>query len=276
MAALITRAKGDPEAFTKSERDDIRNVINLIAYSCFHENFGPLLRTAENFEYSFLRVPKGFMSGGSAYSVGSLHSRNVISSPELKERFDAPGYILDPMGSNPNRTTLSILTEACADSAKRELGRRILRALDFVRLAYVNYTGVAEANRVVLLCTAFEALLLRGKSGAKAKPIGEKLDELLAPGEPREARKDSRGEHTKLGWWFRDFYSLRNSIVHGNTVSASEFEFQTKNARRSRFLAAVMLFDCALKEHLLQNGFGSEDDFSRSVRLVTLREHLFR
>ena len=31
---------------------------------------------------------------------------------------------------------------ACADSAKRELGRRILRALDFVRLAYVNYTGV--------------------------------------------------------------------------------------------------------------------------------------
>ena len=150
------------------------------------------------------------MSGGSAYSVGSLHSRNVISSPELKERFDAPGYILDPMGSNPNRTTLSILTEACADSAKRELGRRILRALDFVRLAYVNYTGVAEANRVVLLCTAFEALLLRGKSGAKAKPIGEKLDELLAPGEPREARKDSRGEHTKLGWWFRDFYSLRN------------------------------------------------------------------
>ena len=121
-----------------------------------------------------------------------------------------------------------------------------------------------------------QELQLRGKSGAKAKPIGEKLDELLAPGEPREARKDSRGEHTKLGWWFRDFYSLRNSIVHGNTVSASEFEFQTKNARRSRFLAAVMLFDCALKEHLLQNGFGSEDDFSRSVRLVTLREHLFR
>jgi hypothetical protein len=179
-AAVIVRVEGELLPFTEAEKAEIRHAVNILAFAYFIGNWGPLARTAENFEYVFLHVPKQPASEGSAYGAGSLLRVDVIVSAGVEKVFYAPEYVHIPMASLPDCTTLGLLSEAYLGLADPRLRASLMRSLEFVRLAYANHPTFAEATRIVLLCTAFESLLLTKKDqGKKAVKLACHVDRLL-------------------------------------------------------------------------------------------------
>ena len=270
-AALILRASGRLDPVTPQERADIRDVINVIAFSHLVDNWGPLARTAENFEYVFLQIPEQILSEGFAYASGSVVRIQVTTSAGVNKVFYAPDYVHVPMASKPDRTMLGLLTQVYESLENLELRARVLRSLDFVRLAYANADSFDEKTRIVLLCTAFETLF-RVNRRRKAEPIAQGIDELLGKSLPQFSRVGRDGEHTRFGWFFRDLYDLRNRIMHGDAVGEVNFIFANPTEKQSRFLIGVDLFQHALEEYLYQAGIASINEI-RWIRKLGLAQY---
>jgi hypothetical protein len=105
---------------------------------------------------------------------------------------------------------------------------RVLRSLEFFRLAYTNQTNLTGGMRIVLMATAFEALFGMGGRREFRRKIGELCSEVDEPRRRyrieyhRPGSEDEEEELTEKQIWAEEFYKLRNAIVHADDVTASK------------------------------------------------------
>lgn len=106
---------------------------------------------------------------------------------------------------------------------------RILRTMEWFRLAHVESDEVSILSRVVMMSTAFE-ILLNFPQMAKSEYFLDRIENLLPSinfkSEKRTYKKSTK-EASLAGWWAWDFYKLRNSIVHGNMVNSQTLVYKS-------------------------------------------------
>ena len=122
--------------------------------------------------------------------------------------------------------------ELCSlfDRGSRELRERVLRALEWVRFAHDDTGSVTEPSKVVMMATAFEILLQISNRSQKKKKLMDALDKLCrarsSVARRRKVDRPRRGTgkvrkrktFSLMAWWMRDFYELRNAVVHGDEI----------------------------------------------------------
>lgn len=153
-----------------------------------------------------------------------------------------------PLQSQFNGDLLSAL-RAVKQYDKR-LFRRIVGATSVFMESYYNTPSLDLRVRVLLQATAFEVLLDLPDSIPR-KAFKDRIEELTGiPGERRFSYKyETKGRRVResrtiRGYWADRFYTLRNHIIHGETVRDSGYIFRGK---QDHLLIAPMFFVACAK-----------------------------
>jgi hypothetical protein len=160
----------------------------------------------------------GTMSGGRIRSLNLGVS--VVASPELP---------LNPKIQPPADLLLPIMARAvdgeyaCAvwESIRRgtDDARRLGRAIEWLRLAWINVTELTSDLRIPALRAGFEVLFDSDKEQILAQKLKALVEDATQPHRrhavhPVTGKPWSR-ELTDVEWWFWNFSFLRNDLMHG-------------------------------------------------------------
>jgi Apea-like HEPN len=141
--------------------------------------------------------------------------------------FATPQFMPDMGQCKPVDRLMPLLLTLLAD--KSAATNRLFRSLEWLRLAFVNYENVPYDVRLVAMCSAFEALLDLPEF-KKAENFSNQVNGLLPPNKlsssSRPIRKTMVAD-TAVGWWCRDFYSLRSKLVHGEETKPQDWHHST-------------------------------------------------
>lgn len=111
---------------------------------------------------------------------------------------------------------------------KDEFRNRILRSLEWFRMAHYESDEVSTFSKVVMMATAFE-ILLDFPPTAKSEFFSDRIDEYIATKsfklDSRPYKKTSR-TLSIAGWWGWDFYKLRNAVVHGSEILPTDLVYR--------------------------------------------------
>jgi hypothetical protein len=139
-----------------------------------------------------------------------------------------------------------------------DLARRVLRATEWLDVAWQNATTVTHDTRILALRSAFEVLLSTTEFGDDTRQIrtalGELLDEPNAGTVPRswkERGKPRNVDLTEVEWWFQSFTILRNAIAHGHDVGRAAWEFEDG---RLHLLIGERMLRRAIKRTIARGG----------------------
>jgi hypothetical protein len=143
-----------------------------------------------------------------------------------------PGELPTPimaadLDSDYASAALSVMSED-GDAA-----RRVLRATEWLDVAWQNASTITHDTRILALRSGFEVLLSTTEFGDDPLQIRDALVQLLdEPGAQKTTRSwTQRGRLrsdtlTDLEWWFQSFTVLRNAIAHGHDVSRRDSIFE--------------------------------------------------
>jgi hypothetical protein len=143
----------------------------------------------------------------------------------------------------------------------------LLRSLEFFRQAYTNNPDLGSEAAILMMTLAFEILLDFGNR----KDFRDKLGSLCGvPGEKSKSYKvkDSRTGNvwteqlTEKQIWANEFYELRNSIAHGDTVDPEKYFFNGEG----HFKLAILFFRMCVRGRL-ESVAGAQ--YECSERLLT-------
>lgn len=172
---------------------------------------------------------------------------------------------------------------------KGNCNQALFRSLDWVRLAFSNSETTSWANRLVMLCIAFEVFFELPEQ--KENEFAARLEDLLevaqmeSPRLPIISKKNKRGkpaknnyDNTMYGWWARDFYWVRSEIVHKGELP--EPEYRNQNQAPHHELALKMLHFCFYRElekrgylkYKVKPEYGDGRDIDRLLTLSEFRE----
>lgn len=166
-----------------------------------------------------------------AFRAGS-HTVSLSGGWKLSEvRLVAPLYLGGSLFSIDGKIleALSKLLPSLHNSNSKTEEIRLLRALEWFRLAHVENDEVSVFSKVVMMSTAFEILYDVPNIPGKSDYIANKIDSIFTSTKLIKISKKigkAKKEHTLAGWWGWDFYKLRNRIVHGDSVDAGELIYK--------------------------------------------------
>lgn len=235
-------------------------------------NAGHQTWTSDNVDIVGHRIePEGYVSA--RYGAMTQTWIGGLRIGDEHSEIAPPTEIPFPMlGSEPD----SFYCEALWDVLRRDSDeiRRLTAAIDWFDLAWRNTPSATHDMRVVMLKSAFEALLGRGDRLDRQRPA---LSQLL---DPRNARRRVRNftnrwgnpiqeTMTDLEWWFTRFTFLRNAITHGRRPSRREL----RHGRHWQLWIAEYRMRQAIKELVARHGHPLVrlDAFDRAVILAIQR-----
>lgn len=143
-----------------------------------------------------------------------------------------------------------------------EIKNRILRSMEWYRLAHIENESISQFFKVVMIATAFEIIFDIPNQPDKAGFLADKIDQTVArTGHSQATRvygKDGSKSKTRsiAAWWGWDFYKLRNSVVHGDALSSKDliyFDWITHS------IVADMLFYSYIAYILHEAGYISSE-----------------
>jgi hypothetical protein len=147
--------------------------------------------------------------------------------------------VITPPGELPNPIMAADLDSEYASAAldvmsrEGDLARRVLRATEWLDVAWQNASTVTHDIRILALRSGFEVLLSTAESGDKTwqlrTALGQLLDEPNAQKLPHswtEWNKPKTSDLTATEWWFQSFTLLRNGIAHGHHIGRADWEFE--------------------------------------------------
>lgn len=130
---------------------------------------------------------------------------------------------------------------------------RLLRSLEWFRLAHTESDQISVLSKVVMMATAFEILLQVPNTQNKKGWIAEEFDKKCGSSEPiKETREYKKGKplnYTKIGWWGWDFYNLRNSIVHGDHLTIERLQYVVPD---NNWLPQLIVVDLVFWEYVIR------------------------
>ncbi len=191
-----------------------------------------------------------------AYEAGSyIKLKHMVEIADKK--FFLPDFITNGFFYNFDEKLFAALANLI--DARQPDDEFILKTLDWVRLAFSNSESISFANRLVMLCTAFEMFFKLPRPN-KENEFSQRLEDLLevstmilsddhhkmiGTGHPQLTKKTKDGRektNTIYGWWARDFYWVRSEIVHAGELAVEEYENHNKAPHHE--LAIKMLKFC--------------------------------
>ncbi|HKQ73221.1 MAG TPA: hypothetical protein VJ810_05795 [Blastocatellia bacterium] len=210
-----------------------------------------------------------------------------------EKKFHSPDYVFDSIFYSFDKKLFAALANLI--DAGNPDDQFIFKALDWVKLAFSNSEGVSMANRLVMLCTAFEVFFKLPRNNKEAEFVQrlgdllgvstmELLDDnhsIVGTGHPKISRKTKDGRdkmETIYGWWARDFYWVRSEIVHTGDLASEDYVNHNKVPHHE--LALKMLRFCLYRALERQNylnyevkpELGDFHDFDRLWTMIELRK----
>ncbi len=199
-------------------------------------------------------------------------------------RISQPWGMGGEFGIEPDRTLITALGRVFENGFPSEVKERMLRSLEWFKLAHAETEQISIFSKVVMMGTAFEILLDFPDRGQKSEFFVEQMETKIRKSDfvvPNRARKGSDGKdhsYSQAGWWAWDFYQLRNKIVHGNKMDIGGLRY--KNWITHNIVADVAFLQF-MKMELLNNGcFSAEsqrsiidfDDAHRALGWISKKE----
>jgi len=216
-------------------------------------NAGHKIWTSDNFLIVGHRVEHGF----AAARYGAM-SQSLVAGLRLDDEhaeIAPPAELVCPfMGLQPDPVVTDALWRV--SRLRTPESRRILRAIDWLDLAWRNTPSVSQEMRIVLLKSGFETLL----------DVGERVDDqrtalqaLLPKAAPKRRMRRWLGRQgqpvaavmTDLEWWYTRFAHLRNAIAHGEVITGSLHRF----GHTYHLWIAELRLRQAIKESIANQGF---------------------
>ena len=190
----------------------------------------------------FITVQSGFTTDG-GWQIGEL-------------KFHEPWCKGGPFCS-PDKSLIAGLDKLYYLGSGPEARTRILRSLEWFRLAHTEVDEVSPLSKIVMMCTAFE-ILLDLPDRDQTRCFAEQVDQCLRVKESfLDKRVDGKGqehEASLAAWCAWDFYKLRSSIVHGDDVSCEQLLY--KDWFTHLVVADVVFWQCLVLELLAHRCVG--------------------
>jgi hypothetical protein len=144
---------------------------------------------------------------------------------------------------------------------------RLLRAIEWFRLAHVENDEVSVFSKVVMMSTAYEVLFDIPNISGKSEYLAKKIDDIFSsPNLVRNVHKIGKAkiEHTSAGWFGWDFYKLRNRVVHGDIVDSQDLIY--KDWLTYLIIADLVFLKAVIKELYSKNYYAKDikDLFNQS------------
>jgi hypothetical protein len=135
----------------------------------------------------------------------------------------------------PNLELLELLNQVFNDSFDPQLRERLLRSLQWFRVAHRQAQALDAEIQIVEICTALEVLLnlpRQGKKDTFARVVDQWIialeSEAVVPAQ--STGKKNGSATTEAGRWAEKFYELRSSIVHEGVQSDTELYYPAVDA----------------------------------------------
>lgn len=239
-----------------SDRFDIANEIRILLFLVIKsqnctlgsgQNAGMYTATSENtlFTIQNFQIESNYIAERSGYLV----SVGVGGYKIGDVKFASPNYILLPRLSWDQRLLEFLQT---IKKKNKRLYRRILLAADSLFTSYYNDPNVSEDVRILSQARAFEILCELPEIGQR-KFLKEWINKFCSSGnerqltywyETRKGQRKSKDQGSLKVIWADKFYTLRNHIIHGDSIKPAEYVF--KGVHRHVDIA-VLFFILSLK-----------------------------
>ena len=253
---------------TDEDYNFIEKVKNILLFSCLIKNYEYSFVTSDNFEVFYQRFNVG--DPGIATTGGAIH-RITTGGYKINElSFIKPDHVNMPFDLRLSGNTLNALID-CIKNQTTDINKsQIIQSLNPLYNAYRNSHELNLAGRTLFLIMAFE--LLFGQSSRSyfrnsiqtysTMGIRNALPQYTYPEmDTRTGNKIKDLTLTQNQIWAEEFYKLRHRIIHGDTVTISDFEFtdliNLTKQHDPHFFIAVNFFVVCLLNKLRQLGFAS-------------------
>lgn len=217
------------EPLSSEEYQHLNFARNILCFLCISEqsrialtnnnnSMGPA--SADIFEM----VSQNFVPGTEDIAVesGSMKSGGwTLDEIHFQEPWSTGGFF-----KNINGNLLAAINKLLQNKGHEDLKNRLLRSIEWFRLAHIENGSISLLFRAVMMATAFEIIFDIPNVGDKAGFLSDKIDQSIArEGFIQKTRKYGKKNENKTrsvaAWWGWDFYKLRNAIVHGDNVPMS-------------------------------------------------------
>jgi hypothetical protein len=177
-------------------------------------------------------------------SVGRSYHYEKLSD---QLRITAP---LD-MGSKfalANDDVLQALGRVISGKGPSDERKRIIRSLEWFRMAHTVGDEASELSAAVMMSTAFEILLEIPNGGGKTEKFIAEVEGHLKRVDSLQLTKPwgkKSKSYSLPGWWANDFYDLRSRVVHGDPVNQQRLRF-------TRWITHLIVADVVFWECLVR------------------------
>jgi hypothetical protein len=219
------------EPLSAEEYQHLNSARNILCFLCIAEQSRIALA---NNNYSmgppsadvFDMVSQNFVLGTEDIAVksGSMTSGCwTLDKVHFQEPWSTGGFF-----KNIHSHVHLAINKLLASQQHEDFKNRLLRSMEWFRLAHLENGSISPLFRIVMMATAFEILFDIPNIPEKAGFLADQIDETtVQDGFIQETRtygkKNDKSKIRNLAaWWGWDFYKLRNAIVHGDNVPMNE------------------------------------------------------
>lgn len=165
-------------------------------------------------------------------------------------KFQRPDHVPQPLQFIGDKELLSDLLRL--RKYQKKLYRRLLRAIEALSQGYSNDSGLSMSSRIPIITSAYESPFDLPEKNQR-ETLKNYFKANFTPTFQRKYRYSSKRSATRSVWevedlsvmWADKFYTLRNKIIHGAPLKASEYTFRGK---QDHFDIAVIFFIFGLKK----------------------------
>jgi hypothetical protein len=256
--AMASHGDTDLRVLGMPEQEDIRDACDAYVFSVLYPN---MLNAIKNWRgdggppssdrYAMKTHTFTLESNHCSLQAGTRMDIRMLKELKFVEPFCLGGF-----SSRPSDIMIEGFNALFQKGFNPNVRRRVLRALEWFRMAHSEVDELHPLVKVVMMATAFEILCSVGGKQMKAATIREFVEKRMAgpdseteereltestPGKPDRRYKVRR---CKAAWWAADFYSLRNKVTHGDQVDPRKLGFDVPNSKKkwSQLDLADMVF----------------------------------
>lgn len=250
---ICTYGKPDLRCLAESEEQEARSATNVLAFDAI---------TSALVGYS----PQSGVMYADGFELVSQHlllseKKLVIRIPVFERHvsfedasFPKP-FASAKAALSLNDVLLKAFDRILALPGKTEARERVLRALEWFRMAWMYEAHASPQAQIVMIATAFETVLGVQSRRDKGMAIAEGLETYIVCQDQShfvsEEQPVSKKKRTlsKLAWWGRDLYRLRNRIVHGEEVRFEDLHHSVDGqpVGDCRSVAAIVMRDLVIR-----------------------------
>lgn len=221
------------EPLSDEQYQNLNSARNILCFLCIAEQ-SRIALSSNNFSIGppsadiFDMVSQNFIPGTEEIAVrsGSATSAGwTLDEIHFQEPWSTGGFF-----KNLNSDALTALNKLLNSEGDGNLKNRLLRSLEWFRLAHIENGSVSPFFKIVMMASAFEIIFEIPNTPDKALYLAEVIEKKLTDSNfKQETRLYGRKKENKslslAAWWGWEFYKLRNDVVHGDNIPFTELMF---------------------------------------------------